>query len=416
MILTQIAPSSWDRLGFYTSRVREFSDSDALNAHESVYTFLGQRQPIFPNLKTLRLLPGMCSSAMFLYFLSSTLQEACLPRDKLDLGARTGQSLDLGPSLSLLVSKSPGIKSLELQWHGYSGLPHSLRSLPQLESLRVMNVASPFLGRDFVKAIASLPRLNHLNLTFSAGTSLDYDDIEQGFPSLQEVWVHGTNADLYRFLPCLPRKLQDLIMYWNKDDDGAPPLAEIAAVTRTLLKFSSLKRLQIEHIISSLRRDFDDPLLWTVFEPLLELKELELLSYDGALSLSDQRTAMIACAWPCIRDLSLGAFIWDGDVPSVQSLANFAQHCPNLEYLTYPVRLDVANATAIPPTLARHPLRQFICSVDAAEVQNPLIVALALHQIFPGLKYAGGSVGRWDEVQTVLDSFQFLRVQNRQFE
>ncbi|KAF9064124.1 hypothetical protein BDP27DRAFT_1450949 [Rhodocollybia butyracea] len=418
ILLTPIAPSSWDRLGFYTSRVREFSDSDALNAHESVYTFLGQRQPLFPNLKTLRLLPEMCNSTAFLFFLSSTLQEAYLPRHTLGFAAMAGlrQIHDLGPSLSLLVSRSPGIKSLEFHGHTYSGLSHSLHSLHELERLSVTGVASPFLERNFVKVIASSPRLTHLSLSIPASNLLDYDNIEQGFPSLREVWVQGMTADLHSFVTCLPRKLHHLTIVWEKGDDQELPLEEIAAVTRTLVKFSSLKQLDIQRIISSLRHDFDNPLLWTVFKPLLELKELKLLSYDGALSLSDQRTAMIACAWPCIRDLSLGAFIWDGDVPSVQSLAYFAQHCPNLEYLTYPVRLDVSGVTAIPPTLTRHPLRQFTCSVDAAEVRNPPLVALALHQIFPILTYVTGSEDRWDEVRTVLNSFHFLRVQDRQFQ
>ncbi|KAF9060154.1 hypothetical protein BDP27DRAFT_1340084 [Rhodocollybia butyracea] len=402
ILLTQIAPSSWDRLGFYTSRVREFTDSDSLNVHESVYTFLGQCPPIFPNLKTLRLLPGICNSSTFLFFLSSTLQEACLPRVTLDVGAWTGQILDLGPSLSLLVSKCPGIKSLDLRGHTYSGLSHllysglshSLHPLHELERLSVMSLASPFMGREFVEAIASLPSLTSLSLTFF-------------------LWLKGPNAHLHMFLTCLPRKLERLTIIWNHDPE--PPIEEIAAVTRKLSMLSSLKRLHIQCIISSFTVIFGEPLLWSVFQPLLELKGLEVLSYDGALSLSDQHTATIACAWPCIRELSLAASIWEGDVPSIQSLAYFAQHCPNLENLTYPVRLDVSGVTTIPPTLVMHSLRNFFCSVDSEDVQNPPLVALALYQIFPGITYVNGPGDRWDEVRTVLDLFQFLRVQNRQF-
>ncbi|KAF9064018.1 hypothetical protein BDP27DRAFT_203838 [Rhodocollybia butyracea] len=297
ILLIQITPSSWDRLEFYTSRVREFTDSGRLNAHKSVYTFLGQRPPIFPNLKILRLLPGMCNSSTFLFFLSSTLQEACVLCPALAFVAMAGQVLDIGPSLALLVAKSPGIKSLDLQRHIYSGLAHSLHALHDLERLSVMHLASPFLGREFVKAIASLPRLTHLILTFSARNPLDYEGTAHGFPFLREVWLEGTNAHLHRFLTCLSCNLRRLDLSWGNDNDREPPLGEIADVTRMLLKFSFPlpEKLCLHNIVLPLTADFDDSMLWSVFEPLLELKRLKELGHNGALSLSDERTATIAC-------------------------------------------------------------------------------------------------------------------------
>ncbi|KAF9062360.1 hypothetical protein BDP27DRAFT_1336711 [Rhodocollybia butyracea] len=421
MILSQIAPSSWDRLQYYTNRVRTFNDDDLLVGpeesivHESVYAYLGQKPPIFPNLRTLRLKHRLCSSNSSIFFLTSTLLDVQWP-------CRLGVSdaiADLGPSLSLLASKSPGLPCLMLSAHPYSGLASSLSRLRALETLAVSGV--PDLGTEFIRVISSLLKLTTLSLTLPVGSLPDYTAVQGGFQSLTQLRLTGSNVNLANFFERVTlAALQALYVEcdWERLDED-PPHAEIARVTRTLEgKFSSLQTLTVHTAGPLFLNNFDGLLLWSIFEPLLELRTLKLLRYSIPLSLTDQNTARIARAWPHLEELELTAVSWDGAIPTVDSLVYFAQYCPNLELLTYPIRLGsipIEPASLIPPTLSLHPLRVFNCSLEA-DVLNPPTIALALHQIFPNLKRVYGAGNRWDEVQQILRSFHFLRAQNRQFE
>ncbi|KAF9069180.1 hypothetical protein BDP27DRAFT_1421158 [Rhodocollybia butyracea] len=82
MFLRPIAPSSWDRLRFYTSRVREFYAplwENEQNVHDTVYAYLGQETPIFPKLRTLHFSPRLCDSNTFVFFLTTGLQVVSWP-------------------------------------------------------------------------------------------------------------------------------------------------------------------------------------------------------------------------------------------------------------------------------------------------------------------------------------------------
>jgi hypothetical protein len=157
--------------------------------------------------------------------------------------------------------------------------------------------------------------------------------------------------------------------------------------------------------------NLDEQQLWSIFEPLLELKRLEYLFYGIPLPVSDQKTARIACAWPHIQDLSFPSAP-AGGLSSLESLAHFARHCPDLETLNY--QIDFQTITTIPPTHSPHPLHTFNNNGCPGVMQAPAI-ALGLHQIFPNLELVDGDGEGWTLVQDILDSFDFLRNQNRQF-
>ncbi|KAF9065926.1 hypothetical protein BDP27DRAFT_1331297, partial [Rhodocollybia butyracea] len=421
VFLRPIAPSSWDRLHFYTSRVREFNEPRWINERTippSVYAYLGQGKPIFPRLRTLQLTHRSCNSSSFTLFLATSLQVVSWPCDlpRFSFESDSRSEFDLGSSLALLVSKSPGLKSLTLKSYTYSGLSLSLSCLRALENLNVMALSHLEMG--FIQTVALLPRLTYLSLSLPAGIFLDYTGVEIGFPSLTKFQLKGSPLDLHKLLAALrPQALQDLTLHWEFEDVADPPLADFAAVTCILPSFPFLRRLRIVQQSRSFSPgDLDELQLWSIFEPLLELKRLEYLDYSTPLPLSDQNTARISHAWPHLEDLDLD-LCSIGDLPPLQSLIHFARHCPKLKVLSYPIQLGATLSAVIqiPPTVLMHPLTHFWCDVED-DTMNATAIALGLHQIFPNLVQAGGAGDGWAEVEGILKSFIFLRNQNRQLQ
>ncbi|KAF9065961.1 hypothetical protein BDP27DRAFT_1404626 [Rhodocollybia butyracea] len=386
MFSRPIAPSSWDRLRVYTSRVREFDDkseffsSQRPTVHDSVYAYLGKEKPIFPKLRTLHLNPRLCISNAFTIFLAASLQVVFWPR----YGTTTsglGPSSDLGPSLALLVSKSPGLKSMTLYGYTYSGMSLSVRRLLALESFEARDLSQ--LEMDLIQALALLPSLTTLSLTFPRGIVLDYTGVESGFPSLTDIELQGSTYDIRKFLAVArPQALEHLYIYFlpapEHDEfltSGEPavdqPLddvaADIAAITHLLSSFPFLRNLCIETgaFSSLLLLNFAELRLWLLFKPLLELKKLEVLFYDIPLPLSDENTVQIACAWPHLQDLSLSS---SADISALESLVFSSDE-------------ETASSTAY-------------------------VMALGLYQIFPNLVEARGPGDGWKQVQKFLDSFQ----------
>ncbi|KAF9065964.1 hypothetical protein BDP27DRAFT_1366032 [Rhodocollybia butyracea] len=419
VFLRSIAPSSWNRLRFYTSRVREFDSnpkhysSIAPKVGDSVYTYLGKEKPIFPKLRTLHLEPTPCILKAFRSFLVPSLQEVSWPsgpwRTELDL------SSDLGRSLARLASKSPGLKSLALCKYTYSGMSTSLRRLLALESFQATHLSH--LEVDLIQALALLPRLTTLSLTFPPGVVLDYTGVEGGFPSLRKIELQGSTSDTRKFLAVArPQALESLSIDCEEDLTADEPVteqdqsladiaADITAITHLLSSFPLLQHLFISgDAFSSLQR-MNELQLWSIFEPLLELKRLTRFVYDIGLPLSDEKTAQIACAWPHLEELTLTSC---GVLSSLGSLVHFARHCPNLERLRYPIDAQLQTpAIEIPPTVSKHPLNIFWCDNDVdVMTEHAEAAALGLYQMFPNLVQVRGDGLGWGEVRDLLYDFQ----------
>ncbi|KAE9404104.1 hypothetical protein BT96DRAFT_438726 [Gymnopus androsaceus JB14] len=404
MLVKQIAPSSWDRLRFYTSRVHTFNqfqlqETETSNVHDSVLARLGEMPPIFPNLR--QFYPGskLSGSNSLIFFLTSTISEAALPF----LSIPPPNVRDLGPSLALLASKSPHIRSLMLTANvAYSGFSSSLNCFANLDSLFVSHLSH--YEADFIQSVMSLTKLTDLTLRL---VSFSCTGIRNSFPSLKRLRLHGSGPDLCNFLRVIsPSVLQDLDLRWSEEEDSQT----IEAVFNAVVCFSStLRVLSIDHITPILLPWDDDAVFWLLFKSLFQLTQLRNLSYGISMSLTKKQTAEVASAWPHIEILRLNAFLWKGDIPPVQSLAYFAQRCPNLITLDYPVDLAVPfDSKALPPrAISTHPLRSFHCTLDD-DVTNPVAIALRLYLIFPALKFVDGRGDRWDEVQAILDTYHLL--------
>ncbi|KAF9070184.1 hypothetical protein BDP27DRAFT_1420197 [Rhodocollybia butyracea] len=309
--LQPIDPSSWDRLNFYTSRIREFDDwepregsKEAVHGSYESFTELKFICPLFGN----HVVGGFNSQWR--------LEADPMP--------------DLGDSLAALVTNAPALKSLTLQNYNYSGLSVSLSCLLALESLDVLSLSR--LEKGFIQAIAAFPRLINLGLSLRRAL-LDYGGVESGFTSLKELIIEGSALDLKFFFDATrPKELQEVTIKWEYQDVGNPPLADFAVITPLFTSFPFLRSLTITKSSTSFQ-DLDEFQLWLIFEPLLGLKSLAYLHFDIPLPLSDQNTARISCAWPHLEELFLKAAT--DDLPSLESLMHFAKNSPNLKDLSY---------------------------------------------------------------------------------
>ncbi|KAF8832831.1 hypothetical protein HHX47_DHR1001488 [Lentinula edodes] len=425
MLVKQIAPKSWDRLRFYTSRVHIFDqrillEEEESSIHTSVYARLGQMQPIFPALKEFHPAASISTSNSLMFFLSRTISTASLPAF-LPHAQTTGdgdEGLDFGPSLSILAWKSPSIQTLYLESDApYSGFAASIACFHDLRNLRIVQISR--YDSDFLSGIASLQKLSYLNLTLPENISLDVSGITSGFSSVKTLRVAGPPGEIHKILKLMSTTTLDelrltcnLHSVWEENRTGMPDL------TRSLDRFSSLTVLEMSSISEIDLNLFDAQFLWLLFSPILRLPQLQKLGYELPLFLTDQRAAEMAAAWPRIETLSLTSETWGEGIPPIESLRHFAEHCPRLKSLEFPVRVnfvvvDLKPPPPPPPTLSMHALRNFRC-ILYDEVKSPAVVALHLYQIFPGLKWADGPGAGWSEVQSTLNAFHFLNKQNRQ--
>ncbi|KAJ3755549.1 hypothetical protein EV360DRAFT_85814 [Lentinula raphanica] len=428
MLVKQITPKSWDRLRFYTSRVHTFdqrilSESEESSIHISVYARLGQIYPIFPALAEFHPTISVSTSNSLMFFLSRTITMASLPaflpHAQTSRATEAEEEIDFGPSLSIMAWKSPAMQTLYLESDTrYSGFASSMACFNDLKSLRVVRLSH--YDPDFFNGIASLQHLSYLNLSLpeNALASVDVSGISGGFPSLDTLRVSGSPGDIHKLLKLVStstlnelRLTCNLHSVWEENRTGMPDL------TRSLDRFSSLTIVEISSISEIDLNLFDAQFLWLLFSPILRLPLLRKLVYELPLFLTDQRTSEMAAAWPHIETLSLTSETWGEGIPPVESLRHFAEHCPELTSLEFPVRVnfvvDIRPPSPPPPTMVMHSLRSFRC-ILYDEVKSPAIVALHLYQIFPGIKWADGPGSGWSEVQSTLNAFHFLSRQNRQ--
>ncbi|KAF9062764.1 hypothetical protein BDP27DRAFT_274155 [Rhodocollybia butyracea] len=134
-------------------------------------------------------------------------------------------------------------------------------------------------------------------MSIPPGIILDYTNIESGFVSLTKLMLWGSPLHTHEFLAfARPKALQYLAIEWEFKPvaDQSPLIANIAAITHLLPSSPFLQHFRFQgDRLSSLSTDSDE--LWSMFEPLLELKQLEDLDYTIPLPTSDPKTARSLC-------------------------------------------------------------------------------------------------------------------------
>ena len=405
-----ISPDAWARLQTYATRVHTINVFLTAVYAPSVWpTVLKQchGKPLFPNLRTLRLVirweaplnrlqvaPAQCLAASSL--------RALLITSNADQGVDAAAiSTVTARMLQEFASKSPRLSHLSCLPYRSIGCEHlrCLSQFVQMEGL-VLNSYS-IVDEDLLVVLSNLKNLTNLEASISLQDPSDARqlDLKAGFQRLirLDLKLHCPPEYLTRFIlaTSMPR-LEDLSL-----------LLSTRHVDGVLTSFPAIWHHIGPHKLTRLRvglGDFEHPplFLMELLEPLLpfsKLQELEFL-FQEHLPLCDEDLSRFARAWPQLHallfrqsDASLanpnrepGALAR----PTLSGLVELARGCPKLVCICIP-DLDVS-ASALPKAedvpLLRHGLLDLCIQnlVGAEDSERQLDVAVVLDRLFPRVK------------------------------
>ncbi len=404
-----ISPDAWTRLQTYATRVRDINVYLAEYLDSSIWSTLLKQchgQPLFPNLRTLRV--GIRWEAVHDGF--SPAQSLASPSLRtLIISSNADQRADMATIATITASllqefavKSPGL--IRFSFFPFKTVNcEYLTCLSQFAQMEQLVLSShSILDEDLLMVLTRPTNLTHLGASI-----LLRDPSESGQLDLKDGFQKLTNLslELHR-QPSLPRFFFATSM---------PRLRDLSIRLRDQLadgfhtSFPSICRHIGPHTLTRLQVELDDfahppPFLMELLEPLLpfaNLEELELL-FEEHLPLRDEDIARFAHAWPKLRVLLFmqsEATVSEPDRepgaverPTLHGLITLARGCPQLGRLCVP-DLDVS---ALPqadgvPLLAHGPLDLCVQNlVGAEDGERQLDVAVALDRLFPRLKLKFG--------------------------
>ncbi|KAE9400272.1 hypothetical protein BT96DRAFT_1018957 [Gymnopus androsaceus JB14] len=302
----------WNRMLYYTSRVRVLSLDRPDHVGASIYARIGEApQCIFPNLRKLCASQLLISSGSLPFFLSDSLLSVEFP------SCYGEDAPDLGPSLSSVARKVPTLEEIILSQMDpsrefivsgrYWTLPLSsfsstLRTLEGLRILRIYHTLNHY-DEDFIATISNLPKLSDLSLRVPSTTHLNYNGIRKsGFASLKHFSIGASIDEAHTFLSKIPSMvLRSLEVTTLTDPDFFDLPALLFSFNRLALKistFSLLTRCCIELSCGTTILLASDDDLWAVFTSFLPLHEMQVFEYTFPMCLSDERIESFTLAWP----------------------------------------------------------------------------------------------------------------------
>ncbi|KAJ7604232.1 hypothetical protein FB45DRAFT_1083102 [Roridomyces roridus] len=365
-LLRPIVPTDWDRVLFYSQRVKSFSfDMDAdLRYHfspTSVLDILRMSFPgpvLFPNLRRLEWSsisrPGTMHHIRL--FLAPRLQELQL------------HTLHSPAELSLLptiATQCPGLMEVDID--ASPSLMKSVQNLYTfvigLDQLRSLSV--PRIDSSVLEHICRLPTLTSLNLTNHIPVTLPAiasDDLL--FPTLHTLSMRVRSP--HEILPIISLLIRAPLLGLKIDvpmwKDTAISFAALckALGAHCTRAHSTLQSLSLRNPGVRLSGNVDPTLVVQNFHlrPLFlftELTEVSLYPHFG-FDLDDSMIDELARAWHRVKTLVLGqsrkvaSGQASGSRITLAGLLSFAEHCPHLSFLELSF-----NASVVPESLTRKP-------------------------------------------------------------
>ncbi|KAG8921599.1 hypothetical protein FRC01_000170 [Tulasnella sp. 417] len=249
-------------------------------------------------------------------------------------------------TISRAISSQTSIRRLKLDgWSDIARLAGSARDLPFLEELEVQGV-------------------------FANALEVKHDDL--GFRSLATFAALGSPEMIHSLLRSI----------------GSNRLSRIALLARSRgvgerhqQMIAELQRFRLH--LANLRLEVGGRLSWEVFEPALNLAELQTFDLEYAQTdpnvFTDEQLRQMIDAWPNLTQLRLQL---SSKHITLKSLAYIATHCPKLQKLA--ITFD-ARATSNPP--ASRDVANFVPSKNALElfdvIRSEFDEAPAPHKMHP---------------------------------
>ncbi|TFK17930.1 hypothetical protein FA15DRAFT_732677 [Coprinopsis marcescibilis] len=353
-----ISPEEWARFDWYARRVKRFCysrDPNRLDIAMHVYFRIAQLRstPLLPSLRHLYcpwisqsdfLISGVC------LFLSPSLQslEFCKItsiEDKLT-----------GTFLHTLHADGADLESIVLR--GEKLTDGTLDLVLPFSNLRTLEIdgMGPAIELAWLQELGRKPKLEELALDF---TNSNIEPLTQdiGFPNLKSLMITASIPFTRAFLPHITStSLETLVAISSQD----------TASQRTGFITDSVDRWG-----PCLQSFAIAPLL-----PLRNLREFRLEGY--ILNLTDENVVQLAMAWPRITKLLLPYVSGDRTRPTLNSLVNLRDLCPQLKHVRIPIDITDIPSFILPRPPLSPPL--FPPSPSSMEVDlNPTISSSSAH-------------------------------------
>ncbi|KAJ7030147.1 hypothetical protein C8F04DRAFT_1114825 [Mycena alexandri] len=387
----------WDRVLFYSRRVRTFKYTSGLSLED--VELLAISLPVatlFPRLRTLKW--GPTQPALFPYirmFLSPTLKsiDLRLPPDSSRLSV-----------LSYVSSKLPSLTAVNIHRPREESTPRFTQQLTEeattlvLALKHVQEITIPAVLPAAYERLASLSRLKHLtvgNLEGCLPPNAATSD-SPSFRSLARLTVVGSTIQLGKNLLrwCDQTPLEHFCFYCTLPATGA----EVSDLFTTLGN-GFLHRHRLTSI--DIQLSFNDDLGTNatayemssiVLRPLLVFTNLSYLDLLTPLNVSfdDDFVDAMSIAWPKIKVLRFRNFTADSRRGSItlSALRAFALRCPRLEELE--LEFDATTVPQGPHPVPHTPrvrqTRLVLLAVGDSPIEAPALVAHYLSAMFPGLQ------------------------------
>ncbi|KAF8217070.1 hypothetical protein K438DRAFT_1798253 [Mycena galopus ATCC 62051] len=431
-LLRPVRVSDWDRVQFYTPRVKIlWSGSDHWSL-SSVFPALSASLPdgLFPSLQTLSWHHSEDEFHYIHLFLRRTLTSISLVA-----------SSDANSSIfSTLATKCPKLTDISVSDgtvadYDNSSVSEFVRSLQCVQKINV-----PSLDQKALEHISHLMTLNSLRLSsLPEGLTLTPIDQRPAFTALRQLTLtHPDIGPTTKFLRwCSGIPLDGLhVSIWEFVTEGQ--MDDLLAAISAGFLHASLTNLSVDSNCDD--PEGSDPNIHRIslhslqhifgFVNLTNLSITSLVGFD----LDNEAMADLARAWPRIVTLTL-AILFHGPTPraTLSCLHSFAQHCPRLRSLTIALNaLVVPTPEADPSTrFVQHTLKTL--DVEHSPTGKPFYTARFLSGVFPKLTKIETSREyhdndeednpdnvdqirlhwRWKEVESLLPEISALREEGR---
>ncbi|KAJ8517102.1 hypothetical protein ONZ45_g5650 [Pleurotus djamor] len=429
-----ISSDGWSRFQKYHYRVRILRctcTASGSSLHPSVYALAGLNRPYAgPFLPNLTVLDCPSDPTYAQLFASPSITTFGLTG-----GSELKTEQDYQLILKYLPACTPNLESLRLS--AGRNNPNTqdalVEVLPILRFLNQLDISADLFTPQVTKIISNLPLLRSLtghgsHPNFSGMLSPELDP--ECFPKLEHLRLHAWLEEAEYFFRAWvsPTSLKTLsLVECNSISAWAyQSIIGWAASHAPLLETLALSfdDGDFEDVI-----DADEPLPFSVFEPLLSCKHLSSLTiaYPLPFEMTEDELVTLVTALPLLRHLDIGTIDAppSGSEPSLglSALSSIAPLCHSLEYLCIYMSFHATDQLDNVPTPSVPFKSLNILDVGRSPIQGNISVALFLNRILPAFcslqfeEYTGsGSEDEdqdedWEQVIVVLKA---LRITHRE--
>ncbi|KAG5641327.1 hypothetical protein DXG03_005484 [Asterophora parasitica] len=331
--------------------------------------------------------------------------------------------------IDALVEEAPKLLDLQVQANLAGAC---LSTIPRMAELRRLSLLSNGM-RDirFFHSLSVLEHLKSLAITFEESAAVTNSlspqvSAPRALPALTDLDVSVSPQQIAPLLsifkdhPLERLEIRTAIRPFSLDGPRLPdvtpdPSLWIKALQDLPVRFPHLKHLTVGyHYYGGRRVDMTAPGQFNLFEPLLELHELESIHLDFPwLFFTDSEFQKVASSWPELSSIRFAGSIGT-PTATIAALQSFAIHCPKLQGISLPF-----DARQLPPTTVEDAPVSFsrVKTLDTQEspVESALSVARHIDRIFPNIKTIQSSRNGdlWGEVGDLIRVLKAVRMDQK---